>query len=93
MIMFLGVRTTFPNGRVTEYTSCKEYRGTPEEWVAEDLAETGNGTKELFESDVPIRRTIWPDGSVTDLVEIESLRRKRRRERSRKHWDPGEVTE
>lgn len=62
--MIPGVRIKFPNGRIVEFTYHEGCHGTSEEWVAAHLRQPGDAIKERFESDVPVNRTIEPDGRV-----------------------------
>ena len=71
--MIVGVRLKFPRGTVAEFTYTEECAGTPEEWVAMHLREDPKGKFiiERFESEIPLNRTTWPDGTVTDYLKEE----------------------
>ncbi len=64
--MIPGVRWKFPSGDVVEITHYEGCYGTPEEWVVLHLKREGTATKERFESEIPVHRHIYPDGTVKD---------------------------
>jgi len=66
--MVVGVRLRFPGGTVAEFTYTEACEGTPEEWLVMHERTAEKATVERFESDVPINRTTWPNGTVTDYL-------------------------
>ncbi len=69
--MIVGLRLKFPNGTVVEYTYNGDCDGTPDEWIAMHERKAEKAIVERFESEVPVNRTTWPDGSVTDYLKEE----------------------
>ena len=61
-----GVRYMFPSGLVVEFTHTPDCIQPAEAWVEGHKREARVSLVEAFESDVPVRRTVYPDGRIED---------------------------
>ncbi len=65
--MIVGVRYSCPGFGASEFTYFQGCVGTPEVWAAAHVAHSQpDNVIERFESEVPVNRRIWPDGTVTE---------------------------
>ncbi len=68
--MHVGLRLTFDDGVIVEMTHNPNvcHLKDPEEWVRRMISCTQKAKRERFESDVPLNRTVRPDGIVEDRL-------------------------